>query len=340
MDTPATAVIMLLLLSAVVVYLSDAKLRGTLNSWASGAGRLLGSALRPRPTEKYVDGVKVGISRHPKLLARGGSRWRTRLVVTGLPVDLTLGPRGLAAGLKAAIERGEVVDVGDPDFDRRVSARGQRASVLARLDAETRLAAVAAVTRGATLSGGRLTLEAPGLVRSPTALRDVTGVVARLARALGAQSRGRDDRLFTIANADPVPRVRDGALVALLEHAPGSPEAEAAVSGALARRSVSPDDPLALLSAARSDRLELALPAIAQLERSGTGTHLEALRARSLDAAAPRILRVRADRAVRAIRARSEPGGLAMVDAEPVGGLAMAEAGGEISVAEPEEDLA
>ena len=174
-----------------------------------------------------------------------------RLIVRGLAQGLSMQRDSLLARVEQA--RGAPpVETGDEPFDQALYVRGQPLVVRALLDAETRALSLAALCgralgRDATVAvaGGLLIAELDGewSEDTPRLVEGVRGVVA-LAHRL-EESDAEEERLSKVARNDPLPRVRQLALEALVDAAPAHDATERAL-----RRACDDPDPALRLRAA------------------------------------------------------------------------------------------
>ncbi len=208
-----------------------------------------------------VDGFEVAVCVGPP---RPGERDGI-MVTGGLPAHFDLTPREPASAYLLA-QRPWTGQTGDPEFDRRVAVGGSLEAALPRLGHRTRRAAVAAVTLGASLVGGRVHRPLSGSEGDSgeiaTAVRDTVELAALLTAPGEAV-----DHLVQGALRDPAPGIRARCVASLLRHYPDDPEVAAAVGSCLE----DPDELVRLAAAggagarhADTDLLALAIEVLAR----------------------------------------------------------------------------
>lgn len=127
--------------------------------------------------------------------------------VKGLPHDLVLSAEGLGATFEKLLS-GEDLEVGDPDFDRKVVVRGGLHTVLPLLDAVTR-ARLGDLVADGSLGVSKGTIELWS--RNGAALDDLIATVSEIAGAMARHSgEPPTAQLLAMVEADPSPGVRRG----------------------------------------------------------------------------------------------------------------------------------
>lgn len=167
----------------------------------------------------------------------------TRYTVFGADPITRLRPQNLATELWSAVAGGEDLVLGDPVFDKAVQVAGDRVSLAAALNAETRGDLELLVGRGGSVEEGRVSFEVRGHQVDPAEIRARMGELARVAWAL-APTAASAARLAENARMDPEPGVRRFNLARLAE-------SDRPVAEATARALVDDPDALVRFDAAR-----------------------------------------------------------------------------------------
>lgn len=214
--------------------------------------------------------------------------------VSGLPHSLELNAEGLGAAFKKLV-RGKDLQVGDPDFDRKVVVRGGLPVVLPLLDAGTRATLSELLAGGAVhVSKGAVEFKRSGAMSNSKRLVALVAVVSEVAVAL-AQHSGEPvaARLLAMVETDPSPGVRKTAAMTLWQSCPNSDEARQAAELGLKTR----DPELRMMAGnrlltveARHTLIGVALDGRAPATVQAAAIHGLAARADAAEAA-PEILR-------------------------------------------------
>ncbi|MGC4120022.1 MAG: HEAT repeat domain-containing protein [Myxococcales bacterium] len=157
-----------------------------------------------------LDGVKVALAEECD--PASGAPHVVAVEARGLPEELVLRAEDRLEALKKAVA-GEDVQVGDPDFDRKVSVQGPQDVVLSVLGRAGRRAALQVVERGAVVKSGTIRLELARAAKHDEVVAAVR-VVAEAAASLAARPVAL--ALEANAKADPEPEVRRRNLEVLL----------------------------------------------------------------------------------------------------------------------------
>jgi HEAT repeat protein len=162
-------------------------------------------------------------------------RRRTVIRISGaarLPQDLHLGREGIGTTIGKLFE-GEDIQLGDEEFDRAVLLRGDPATSLALMAAETRGAVLRGVSYGSVLSRGELCREIDHEITNGTELENLLRSQLKLAGCLTPE-HPVPDQLAINAREDPNPKVRLRNLEVLVASFPDSPVTRTAQRDALA----------------------------------------------------------------------------------------------------------